>query len=574
MTTGGPGLVAVGRDTAGDGSDSFATAAVWTSIDGLTWTRVPHDQAVFGGAGDKSTDSFRMSAVTSGGPGLVAVGDQVGASDAEEITGAWDPVATIWISTDGLTWTRVPHDPAVFGDTDDNESVHLHEVTSGGPGLVAVGDVDRFGRMVNAVWTSVDGLTWTRIQDQTFSGPAAHAVTAGGPGLVSVGGSSVWVSEDGISWTRVPRDPAVFGEPGSSEMHSVTTTGSGLVAVGGTDEGAAVWTSVDGIEWSRVPHDEDVFGGEGSQYMLDVASTGAGLVAVGRTSQHPQYPSGEPTVWVATATDGPGPGVPERVGFIGLPPEGTMPSASDAGETVLEHLWGDGPITGNAGLESFPGAIWVYADGRVIWYIHADLPEGANARSTGFLEQRLTPDGVDHFVVNSAARASFRSELRAMTPEELGERLRDPLGWPAGTWLDQTIRPYVATNYRVCFQPLYDRNVRLGNPDAFEANELEGPRGWSQLLELLPESARDIARAWNWGENRSHPNGFFIYCAHRSTEEARALADALSEAGVDQGALENLYELEYRLDDLLSGNPVHLVFFPSVPEGAEYFATG
>ena len=44
-------------------------AAVWTSPDGFTWSRVPHDEAVFGGAGEQ-----KMVSVTGGGLGLVAVG--------------------------------------------------------------------------------------------------------------------------------------------------------------------------------------------------------------------------------------------------------------------------------------------------------------------------------------------------------------------------------------------------------------------------------------------------------------------------------------------------------------------
>ena len=59
VTQGGPGLVAVG----GDGAD----IAVWTSVDGIAWSRVAHDETVFGEASVRS--------VVAGGPGLVAVGD-------------------------------------------------------------------------------------------------------------------------------------------------------------------------------------------------------------------------------------------------------------------------------------------------------------------------------------------------------------------------------------------------------------------------------------------------------------------------------------------------------------------
>ena len=65
VTAGGPGLVAVGYDLFDAGFD----AAVWTSPDGVNWSRVPHNEAVFGGTGTQE-----MNAVTAGGPGLVAVG--------------------------------------------------------------------------------------------------------------------------------------------------------------------------------------------------------------------------------------------------------------------------------------------------------------------------------------------------------------------------------------------------------------------------------------------------------------------------------------------------------------------
>jgi len=68
VVVGGPGLVAVGHNAPGDGD---VDAAVWESADGITWTRVAHDEAVFGGP-----DHQWMQAVVVGGPGLVAVGRQ------------------------------------------------------------------------------------------------------------------------------------------------------------------------------------------------------------------------------------------------------------------------------------------------------------------------------------------------------------------------------------------------------------------------------------------------------------------------------------------------------------------
>ena len=47
--------VAVGADGAPDGQ--FFGAAVWYSVDGVTWNRVPHDEAVFGGDGHQRMNS-------------------------------------------------------------------------------------------------------------------------------------------------------------------------------------------------------------------------------------------------------------------------------------------------------------------------------------------------------------------------------------------------------------------------------------------------------------------------------------------------------------------------------------
>jgi len=57
-------------------------AAVWTSPDGLVWSRVPGDEAVFGGP-----DNQEMKAVVVGGPGLVAVG--LDHSDGDDDAAVW-----------------------------------------------------------------------------------------------------------------------------------------------------------------------------------------------------------------------------------------------------------------------------------------------------------------------------------------------------------------------------------------------------------------------------------------------------------------------------------------------------
>ncbi len=286
VAAGGPGLVAVGYTGRGG-------AAVWTSVDGVSWSRVPHDSAVFGGAGSG------MTSVTAGGPGLVAVG---WVDDA-----AYDSTPAVWTSVDGLTWSRVPHDEAVFGGPRDQG---ILDVVVGGPGLVAVGwDGDfQAGTLVAAVWTSVDGLSWSRVpHDEAVFGGARNqtmsSVTVGGPGLVAVGSdgdphgpgfddspaeiaaAAVWTSDDGLSWSRVPHDDALFGGAARQWMTSVAAGGPGVVAVGvgirpdnSVGDPTMVWTSTDGLTWSRVPHDEALFG---DGFPVSVTATSRGLVVVG-----------------------------------------------------------------------------------------------------------------------------------------------------------------------------------------------------------------------------------------------------------------------------------------------------
>ena len=265
--------MAVGHEISNQGS--YSNAVGWTSADGIIWSRVPHDDAIFGRK-ELSRCCTSMHSVTAGGPGLVAVGmDWLDGEGGR---------ATVWTSVDGIIWSRVPHNGAVFGDAG------MSSVTAGGPGLVAVGSsgFEEDGS-VAAVWTSVDGVTWSRV---------AH-------------------------------DEAVFGRgegpqgSGGSEMGSVTPAGNGLVAVGsdfvrnatlpygGWVTAAAVWTSPDGVEWSRVPHDESVFEAQlrPEALMNGAAAGGSGVVAVGATTVHDFWAthndSGESdaAVWVAVPED-------------------------------------------------------------------------------------------------------------------------------------------------------------------------------------------------------------------------------------------------------------------------------
>ncbi|MEE8492106.1 MAG: hypothetical protein V3S60_10715 [Acidimicrobiia bacterium] len=246
VTVGGPGLVAVGSD--GGGQTESSNAVVWTSPDGIDWSRVPHNEAIFGGPAYRlgvESAHVGMTSVSAGGPGLVAVGwDWPHAAvwtSVDGITWARVPHDEAMQSASCSPPSGSCFDGAV--------GLFMRSVTVGGPGLVAVG-FDGHPDAENAVvWTSDDGVTWSRVphDEAIFGGPEIvqmNGVTAGGPGLVAVGGATVWTSVDGINWSRIPHNEAVFG--GEVEMRSVTAGGPGLVAVGGDWPSAAVWNA--GVE--------------------------------------------------------------------------------------------------------------------------------------------------------------------------------------------------------------------------------------------------------------------------------------------------------------------------------------
>ena len=291
VVAGGPGLVAIG----GEYSGTDWNGAVWTSGDGVNWSRLPDDAATFGGPGNQDVTS-----VVASGPGLVAVGLDMSSGNSD---------AAVWTSGDGLTWTRVS-DPALGGEGDQV----MESVAVAGPGLVAVGsDMTPDGQYRVAVWTSFDGLTWTRVphDDAVFGGTgwrSMYVVAGWGQGVIAAGfedlsgtdtDAAVWTSPDGVTWTRLA-DPGVFGGAGGQWAGGAVGFASGAVLVGGEEndagERAVVWATLDGVTWTRIPDDTGLFSAPGWAELSQVAVGGPGLVGVGSAGSGE---SGSAAVWVS-----------------------------------------------------------------------------------------------------------------------------------------------------------------------------------------------------------------------------------------------------------------------------------
>lgn len=246
-------------------------------------------------------------------------------------------------------------------------------------------------------------------------------------------------------------------------------------------------------------------------------------------------------------------------GIVGLPPAGAAPSTPKKGELVLHFVFGHS--MGDHGRF----AVFVYADGRLITERIGDYslaPTDEHRKSTGLLERRLTPEGVERVRAEVISTGLFDRDLHLTsgrgltygyvgvptgdglvqviwgditwegvdpdaprefpTPEQanalirLDERLADPTSWlPASAWADRQLKQYVAPGYSVCYQ---------------------GPRGLgqSQVLALLPPAAQDFLRIRDTRqEEYTNLAGRFVYwCSDLTNDESRALARILDSAGL------------------------------------------
>jgi hypothetical protein len=229
--------------------------------------------------------------------------------------------------------------------------------------------------------------------------------------------------------------------------------------------------------------------------------------------------------------------VPARVGFVGLPPEGAPPSRPRSGRLVLSYL-------GRQFARWYQ--VWVYADGRLIWQREGHLPEGANELATGFLEQRLTPEGVDMLQARGSAEAALFG---------FPWRPPYPASWlPRRAWEQREIGAYVPSRYAVCYQGL----LRPIEP--------------SRILRWLPAPAAERLRA-----GISHVRsvggwlrGFGGACSDLTTEEARSVSEALEGEGVvRQDEFQWAYGLTYYyyLKAYGPSRTVVLRFEPILPHG-------
>jgi hypothetical protein len=235
VVRGPAGLVAMGHAVTGASID----ASVFESPDGIEWTR--HSTPSFGGPGHEEM----FDAATFGGE-LIAVGFRT--------TDAGDKDAAVWVESGGA-WSMI--DEETLGGAGEQQ---MNAILPAGPGLVAVGTDDSGGDIDAVVWTSTDGRTWTRVPhvEATFGGRRAQwmsslcvfdsTIIAAGYSETAAGDSNgaIWLSTDGTNWTRQgPIASSPLGGQGRQRINGLVVLGQKLVAVGSEtrslDDQGAVW---------------------------------------------------------------------------------------------------------------------------------------------------------------------------------------------------------------------------------------------------------------------------------------------------------------------------------------------
>jgi hypothetical protein len=187
---------------------------------------------------------------------------------------SWADGGRVQTSPDGLTWTDARTVPG-----DSNPVVVVPFANR----LLLLGEGTR--DPVEA-WSSVDGSTWSAIDDA----PAGMAAAAEVPGhrLLAVGASggsaTVWSTSDTVMWQRMPGPP-----PGAtvSGLRGVAQGPVGVVAIGEIDEAAAAYWSSDLSTWTRsaIETGDDAF-------MAGVSFVRGTYVIPGQRTQ-------EPVVWLS-----------------------------------------------------------------------------------------------------------------------------------------------------------------------------------------------------------------------------------------------------------------------------------
>ena len=369
---------------------------IWSSADGVRWTRVANATAL-------GTGTIRQIRFV-GSEGIIVA---VGSDTTESPTGTSDSRGVVWTSQGGQLWSRYAGPPLAGGTVNDVAALGSH--------LVAVGSTGDLG--TGLVWTSEDaGASWHRVDRLQLLGRPLGAVQSVPDGYVALGGGPgvpILVSLSGERWDEVPAQADLSGDPSLEGIALQAETGelvaAGSAQVSGTPV-ATVWTSNRGgasssaspsasitastvfATWARAvmpdptPH---VHGGEwaravvefkGAYYAFGFINGGCCDGGYSTDTRALVWRSLDATGWAA---------VPNQAAFA----EGRMNAAAADGTRIV--VVGTLDVQSAGGPADHRGAAWTSTDGMT-WRLVLDVPmfEDVIASPSGeFLAVAPYPDG-------------------------------------------------------------------------------------------------------------------------------------------------------------------------------------
>lgn len=277
------GFVAVGFEPfPGEGFGGRRNGVVWTSADGLAWTRSQPAALA------NSTPLF----VAGLGEWLYVFGEYSicpAFSEEEECVDAPDAGVAAWRSADGLDWQRLAVPESMRVAIVDGVVVGLDR-------LVAHGSSDE--DLVGVMWLSPDGERWDEVRDLAAVDPIS--TLGAGPERLVAFGTRYLPAEDDVETLAGYSDGGGFAvgqlPPDQRGVIEAATWGpAGFVAVGiafqPAAEGAVALASADGQQWTAaggMPADV------GFHQLLPLAS---GYLAIGSEEVDGEFGYQRATAW-------------------------------------------------------------------------------------------------------------------------------------------------------------------------------------------------------------------------------------------------------------------------------------
>jgi hypothetical protein len=224
----------------GDSNQCHYQQDAWNSSDGLHWTQVTNnlpwgERVLF------YTLVFNNQLWVMGGQTLVL-------PDCPNYPQTEVFYNDVWTSADGVSWSAVPAPPLPFQPPSAPQPIWSPRgvicgavVFNGRMWVVGGGTYGTPNLLYNDVWSSADGLNWTRVLAQApWQGRIYHDIIVYDNRMWVIGGhaangdgnlSDVWSSPDGVHWTRTVDTPWL-----PRHAASVAVYQNGIFITGGTTD--------------------------------------------------------------------------------------------------------------------------------------------------------------------------------------------------------------------------------------------------------------------------------------------------------------------------------------------------